>query len=189
MFQPGTIENTEWLSTIDPNLDVVPKGTDIMGRYAGADDTEGTHTSTYLVTIAVPTRVLDELVNRQKLPRKALIGSTRLTVPYPRTLPEYVTARLCPRPDGEACNAQYTTLLRHTFDSIDWKTIPRNYDQFAFPVFTPYEMGRLRWDQKRIAGAEKLIALKQDEMSLLVVFLSVALLAAILYIFKLKKTL
>lgn len=174
-------------STIDPSMDIVPRGFEVMGKYAGANDPIGNHTSTYLVTIAVPLRVVMQLIERQVVPKETLTGSFHFDVSYPQGMPDWVTARLCPRSgDNMPCTASYVTLLRHAYQSINWSTIPRDYNQFSFPVFVPYELGNIRFDTSRIESAEKLLALKESECNTLVITLSLALAVCVVYIIKTK---
>lgn len=178
----GSKARDKWLGTVDAGMDIVPRGFEVMGRYAGAEDPFGTHTSTYLTMIAVPASAVDQLVTRKVLPKAALAGSFRLTVPYPVGMPEWVGARLCPANNHATCNAPYVALLRHTFMEVDWTSIPHDYPQFAFPIFVPFHNGQIRFSAGYAEAAERMMALKEDECHTLAMLLGLLLFIAVLYI-------
>jgi hypothetical protein len=189
-LEPGSAGETKWLATIQQD-DVVHKGTEIMGRYAGANDPLGIHTSKYLVTIGLPAAIMDSLVSRHIIPVAALSGSFRFTIPYPEIKDDVVRARLCSRDPSGECVTRYITVLRHTYDWLKRENrlqgdLNVSFPQGEIPVFVPFEDNNIRWNSASTYTSEQLLALKQDETNVLMIVLILVIVFLALYCMELK---
>ena len=192
-FQPGSKKQARWFATVQEN-DVVTKGTTVGGRSAGQSDPMAVYVSKYLVLYAVPQTTIKQFIRRQILPYQALSGSFRFTVPYNGIKPNTPEAVVCSNFRDDVCQADYVTILRHTFEYItshsQYKsTFPSQYKESYLPMFVPFEGGRIRWNSESTYSSEQLLALKQDEINLVVIALCVTVLMLVFYVVHLRREL
>ncbi len=182
-LEPGSEREAEWMAQIQPKTDVVRKGTDVMGKTAGSDDAMAINVSEYLVSVAVPTVVTNELTSRQILPHRALSGAMRFTIPAPGVKKGTLEAEVCSRFADATCQVEYVTLLKHTYDHLMAQYTNRSglmerTKSYIFPVFVPFHKGKVRWDSVKSYGKERMEILKTQESGL-VIF---ALVAAVVFL-------
>ena len=192
-FEPGSNLQSEWFATVQKE-DIVLKGTSVGGQSAGENDPMAVYVSKYLVVYAVPQTSIKQLIKRQILPYKALSGSFRFTVPFKSIKRGTPEASICSNFRDNTCQAEYVTLLRHTFEYIrthaQYKSaFPINYQESFLPIFVPFENGRIRWNSTSTYSSEQLLVLKQEEINMVVILLLFTIVVLVFYVLRLRNRL